>query len=153
MNFLHFFQMNFHDLFQTNLRRFLQKKLHDFLRSVAPSVVVVSAGFGNPHGHVREEAFALLEDYWRDAGVLAALKCTQFTATCFGNESLPDGGALHHPHCAGDVEISFGSDAGREAIGVATIPENHVARVAEVDASGRAGCRFLPEIAAVVNRE
>lgn len=128
-----------------------KKSLEIFLETVAPSAVVLSAGFDNPHNHVREEVFALLEDYHSQTSRLTSLKCTQFTATCLKRASLPDSGPLRKPHCAGDVEVRLSSDNGENGVQIVTIPDEHVARVAELHRVGCASCRFLPEIQAALS--
>ncbi len=123
-----------------------RRTLEDFIQSVAPSAVILSAGFANGYRHVRREVFDLLEKYHRDTGRLTGLKCTQFTPTCCGDSFLPQSGPLAAPHCAGDVEVRMGPGAGEAGIEIVTVPEDHAGRVALVDSAGRAGCSFLPEI-------
>jgi len=123
-----------------------KRSLQDFIETVAPSAVIISAGFTNQHGHVQEEVFALLEDYHSQIGRLTSLKCTQFTATCLKRASLPDNGPLREPYCAGDVEVRLDSGDGENGVQIVTFPDEHVARVAELHRVGCARCRFLPEI-------
>lgn len=121
-----------------------KRTLEDFLRAVRPSVVILSVGFDNIYGHVRQEVFTLLESYQRDTGRLASLKCTQFTSTCLGSTSLSNAGPLSDAHCAGDVEVVLGYVGDGGAIRVLTHAGNHPARVAQVHRSGCARCAFLP---------
>ena len=125
-----------------------RRNIDDLLSAVSPKAVVVSVGFDNPHGHVRGEVFDALNRYHAADGRLAAIKCTQFTPTCFGHGDLPTSGELASPHCAGDIEIRTGPGIGRDGIDVVTLPISHADRVVAVDKAGAAQCGFLPEIQA-----
>ena len=115
-----------------------KRTLEEFLQAVQPSGVIVSAGFKNSYGHVRQQVFELLEKYYRDTGFLEALKCTQFTPTCLARVALPNDGAFREPHCAGDIEVRLGT-----AVEILTFPGEHATRVAELNRVGGAGCAFL----------
>ena len=128
-----------------------KRTLQDFLAAVSPSTVIISAGFENQHGHVRQEVFQLLETYHGETGRLSAVKCTQFTATCLKRSALPDGGLLHTPHCAGDIEVRFGSGSDGDGFEVLTSPAEHLDRVAELHRGGRARCAFLPQVEAALS--
>ena len=94
----------------------------DFLRAVAPRAVILSVGFDNPHGHVRQELFDAVRQYHEETGRLETLKCTQFTPACLGARALPATGELSRPHCAGDVEVRTGEGFGVNEIEIVTIP-------------------------------
>ncbi|QEH35208.1 Hydroxyacylglutathione hydrolase [Aquisphaera giovannonii] len=123
-----------------------RKGMDDFLRAVSPRSVVLSVGFNNPHRHVRAELFESLKQYHDDTNNLESLKCTQFTPTCFGSETLPKDGELARPHCAGDVEIWTGEGIGSDGLEVVTVPNSHPDRVALIHQSGTARCGFVPDI-------
>ena len=128
-----------------------KKTLKDFLTAVRPSTVIISAGFENQHGHVRQEVFQLLETYHGETGRLNSVKCTQFTPTCLQQASLPHGGLLREPHCAGDIEVRLGPDTGEDGVQVLTFPTEHLARVTELHRVGRAKCAFLPQVEAALS--
>ena len=131
--------------------RVQKKTLENFLRAVSPSTVIISAGFENQHRHVRQEVFQLLETYHRETGHLNTVKCTQFTPTCLQQASLPEGGLLHKPHCAGGIEVILGPDSGEDGLEVLTFPNEHIDRVIELHRVGRARCAFLPQVEAALS--
>lgn len=121
----------------------LPRPMADFLAAVAPQAVVVSAGFANSHGHVRQEAFNALRDYHATSKRLVHLGCTQFTPTCLRQRVIgPD---LATPDCAGDVEIRTGNEVGTNGLMVTTVGGNHADRIHNLmKAGGAPQCGFLP---------
>lgn len=130
------------------LRDVPQRTMADFLAAVAPRTVVLSAGFSNPHGHVKPEVFNALRDQLAAPGRLTGVLCTEFTRTCLGSRAIP--AVLGTPDCAGDVEIRTGDSVGDDGLAVSTIGGAHVDRIRSLVAvGGTPRCAFLPTVSAL----
>lgn len=122
-----------------------QRTMVDFLTTVAPRTVVLSAGFSNPHGHVKPEVFDALRGQLAAPGRLTGVLCTQFTRTCLGSRAVP--AVLGTPGCAGDVEIRTGNSVGDDGLAVSTMGGAHVDRIRNLVAvGGTPRCAFLPAV-------
>ena len=122
-----------------------KRTMADFLTAVAPRTAVLSAGFSNPHGHVKPEVFDALRGQLAAPGRLTGVLCTQFTRTCLGSRVVP--AVLGTPGCARDVEIRTGDSVGDDGLAVSTIGGAHVDRIRSLVAvGGTPQCAFLPAI-------
>jgi beta-lactamase superfamily II metal-dependent hydrolase len=122
-----------------------KRTMADFLTAVAPRTVVLSAGFSNPHGHVKPEVFDARLGQLAAPGRLTGVLCTQFTQTCLGSRVVP--AVLGTSGCAGDVEIRTGESVSDDGLAVSAIGGAHVDRLRSLVAvGGTPRCAFLPFI-------
>jgi hypothetical protein len=114
-----------------------KRTMAEFLDAVDPQYVILSVGYGNPHGHVLQDVFDALEALKAKTGRLRRILCTQITDTC-----VPPGATCAAPACAGDMEIRIGGAAhgGIEVLPRAT---NHSARIRSLTTVADAGCGHL----------
>jgi competence protein ComEC len=114
-----------------------RRTMAEFLDAVDPHYVVLSVGHDNPHGHVVQGVFDVMEAVRIGGGRLRRILCTQITRTC-----LPPGGTCLMPHCAGDVEIRIGGTAHG---GIEVLPQGttHSARILSLTTIADAGCGQL----------
>jgi beta-lactamase superfamily II metal-dependent hydrolase len=114
-----------------------KKEMTDFLDAVDPQYVLLSVGYGNPHGHVSKEVFAALGDLVSRGKRLRRILCTQFTDTC-----LRPGTKCSRSDCAADIEMRIGGSAhgGLEVLPQGTVHRDHI--LAETD-QAHAGCGML----------
>jgi hypothetical protein len=132
----------------SDIKDVTQRTMADFLAAVAPRAVVLSAGFSNPHGHVKLEVFNALRGQLASPGRLTEVLCTQLTRTCVGARVLP--ASLGTPCCAGDVEIRTGDSVNGDGLAISTIGGAHVDRIRSlVAAGGTPQCAFLPAVSAL----
>jgi competence protein ComEC len=105
-----------------------RRSMADFLSAIDPKLVVISAGFGNQHSHVRREVFTALQALGTDLRIA----CTDFTRTCTAGRPDPA-----QPHCAGDVTVTFRPNPPMDVL---PAPAAHVTRIHLHTLPGVAGC-------------
>lgn len=114
-----------------------KRTMTEFLDTVDPSVVVLSVGLHNDHGHVRKEAFRASAALRRNGKNLDRVLCTQFTRTCLGSDET-----RMSPACAGDIEVRIGPGVPQ---GIEVIPDQgcHRGTIETVRDAGKVGCAAL----------
>ncbi len=130
------------------------RTMAEFLAAIAPRTVLVSAGFANPHGHVKPAVFEALRDFHATSGRLTQVLCTQFTSACLPRRgsALGDGSSA----CAGHVEIRTGDAVSDKGLSVTAVRGNdaHRDRILEIaSAGGMPRCSFLPTVGQLLTKE